>query len=90
MRALDLEMIEHRERVGVEMFVAVDLARRNVRWRVAARGIGDAAVAAREVTHLRLPIGVVGRELVQKNNWRSLTRFFEIDADVVPGRGVGH
>ncbi len=47
-------------------------------------------MAAREVAHLRLPIGVVGRELVQKNDRRSLARFFEIDADVVPGRGVGH
>jgi hypothetical protein len=83
-------MIEHGERVGVEVSVGVDFAIRHVRRRVAARRVGDAAVAAREVSHLRLPIGVVGREFVQKKYRRSLARFFEIDADVVPGRGVGH
>jgi hypothetical protein len=31
-----------------------------------------------------------GRELVQKNDRRSLARFFEIDADLLPGDGVGH
>ena len=44
---IDAEMIEHRKRIGVEMLVAVDFGRwRNVGGRVAARGIGDAAVAA--------------------------------------------
>ena len=69
MRLCDSEMIEHRERVGIEVLVGVDFGGgRHVGWRVAARGIGDAAVAAREVTHLRLPIGVVGRELMQEDD----------------------
>ena len=91
MRFRDLEMIEHGERVGVEMLVGVDLGRwRHVGGRVAARGIGDAAVAAREVAHLRLPIGVVGRELVQEDDRRSAARFFEIEADIIFGDGMGH
>src|SRR4051794_25385129 len=83
-------MIEHRERIGVEMRVAVDLAIRHVRWRVAARRIGDAAMAARKVAHLRLPIGVVGREFVQKNNRRARACFFEIETAIVFREGVRH
>jgi hypothetical protein len=47
-------------------------------------------VAAREVTHLRFPIGVVGREFVQENNGRSAAGFLEIKADIVAADGVGH
>ena len=91
MRLCDFEMIEHGERVGVEMPVAVDLGRRrHVRRRVAARGIGDAAVAAREVTHLRLPIGVVGGEFVQEDDRRPAAGLLEIEPDIVAGDGIGH
>jgi hypothetical protein len=84
-------MIEHRERVGVEMLVGVDLGRgRHVGGRIAARRIGDAAVAAREVTHLRLPIGVVGREFMQEDDRRSHARLFEMQADIILGDGMGH
>ncbi len=47
-------------------------------------------MAAREVTHLRLPIGVVGREFVQEDDRRSAARLFEIETDIVLGHGVGH
>src|ERR1700687_794053 len=73
------------------MFVGVDVGRRRrIRRRIAARGIGNAAVSAREVTHLRLPIGVVGREFVQENDRRSLAYFLEIETDIVAGDGIGH
>src|SRR5882724_3161775 len=45
---------------------------------------------AREVTHLRLPIGVVGREFVQEDDRRSLACLLEIKADIVARYGVGH
>src|SRR5580704_19325633 len=91
MRFRDSEMIEHRERVGVEMPVGVDLGRgRHIRGRITAGGIGDAAVAAREVSHLRLPIGVVGREFVQEDDRRSLARLLEIETDIVARCGVRH
>ena len=91
MRLVDLEMIEHRERIGVEMLVGVDVgAPRHVGRRIAARRIGDAAVAAREIAHLRLPIGVVGREFVQEEDRRSAPRLLEIEANIILGGGIGH
>jgi hypothetical protein len=45
---------------------------------------------AREVAHLRFPIGVVGRIFVQENDGRSASRLLEIEADLVVRDGVGH
>ena len=84
MRLRNFQMIEHRDRVGVEVLVSVAIRRRrHIGGRIAARGVGDAAVAAREVTHLRLPIGVVGRELMQEEDRRARACFLEIQADIV-------
>ncbi len=47
-------------------------------------------MAAREVAHLRLPIGVVGRKLVQEDDRRSAPGLFEIEADIILGDGIGH
>ena len=47
-------------------------------------------MAAREVTHLRLPVGVVGRELVQEDDRRAAASLFVVEADVIRGDGVGH
>jgi hypothetical protein len=44
---------------------------------------------AREVAHLRLPIGVVGREFVQEDDRRSVAGFLEIQPDIVVSDGVG-
>ena len=86
-----LQVIEHGERVAIEMLVGVDVGgRRHVGRRVAARGIGDAAMAAREVAHLRFPVGVVGRELVQEDDRGSAPGLFEIEADIILGDGIGH
>jgi hypothetical protein len=91
MRLLDFEVIEDCERVVVEMPEAVDFGRsRHVGGRIAARGIGDAAMAAREIAHLRLPVGVVGRELVEEDDRRSAARLLEIESDIVARDGVGH
>jgi hypothetical protein len=91
MRFRDLQMIQHRERVAVKMLVGVGVGRRrHVGGRVAACGIGDTAVAAREIAHLRLPIGVVGREFMQEEDRRSATRLFEIEADIVVCDDMGH
>src|SRR5690349_13643941 len=91
MRLCDLEVIENSERVGVEVLVGVDIGRRrHIGWRIAAGGIGDAAMAAREVTHLRLPISVIRGEFVEENNWASLAGFFEVKPHVVLRARVGH
>ncbi len=61
----------------------------HVRWRIAARRISDATVAARKIAHLRLPVGVVGRELVQEDDRRSAPRLFVVQANVILGDGMG-
>src|SRR5438094_7735781 len=77
--------------VGIEMLEGIDGGvRRHVRWRIAARRIGDAAMAAREVAHLRLPVGVVGRELVQEDDRRPASRLFIVKANAILGDGIGH
>src|SRR5438045_9598856 len=91
MRFCDLEVVQHRERVGVEMFVGVSLRRGGHVGRcVAARGISDAAVPAGEVAHLRFPIGMSGRELMQEDNRRPLAGLLEIEAHIVAAWCVGH
>src|SRR6266404_4733311 len=91
MRPRNFEVIEYCERIGIKVFVGVDICRRRyIRGRIAARGVGNASMSAREVTRLRLPIGVVGREFVQEDNGCSLAYFLEIEPDIVAGDGIGH
>jgi hypothetical protein len=47
-------------------------------------------VAAREVAHLRLPIGVVDGKFMQENNRCPASRFLEIETDIIAGDGIGH
>ena len=47
-------------------------------------------MAAREVAHLRFPIGVVGCEFVQEDDRRSRARLLEMQANMILGDGVGH
>src|SRR5450755_2599798 len=91
MRFGDLQMVEHGQRIGVEMPVGVNVCRRrDVGGRVAARGIGDAAMAAREIPHLRLPVGVVGGKFMQEDDGSPAPGFLEMEADVVACDGMGH
>src|SRR5450432_253191 len=64
--------------------------RRHVGGRVAARGIGDTAMPAREIPHLRLPVGVVGGEFMQEDDGSPASGFLEMEADVVACDGIGH
>ena len=91
MRFLDFEVIEDGERVVVEMPEAVDFRQgRHVGGRIAARGIGDATMAAREIAHLRLPVGVVGRKFMQEQDRCSAARLLEIETDIVARNSIGH
>src|ERR1700712_982682 len=91
MRFWDLEVVEHRDRIAIEMLVAVGVRGRwHIGRRVAACGIGDAAMSAREVAHLRLPIGVVGRKFMQEDDRCSLAGLLEIEPYIVAGDGIGH
>jgi hypothetical protein len=40
-------------------------------------------VAARKISHLRLPIGVIGRELVEEEDRCPAARLFEIEPDII-------
>src|SRR6266699_1172498 len=40
--------------------------------------------------HLRLPVGVVGREFMQEDDGCPASCFLEIEADFVAGDGIGH
>src|SRR5713101_1740166 len=91
MRFGDLQMVKHGQCVGVEMLVGVNVRRRrHVGGCVAARGIGDTAMPAREIPHLRLPVGVVGRKFMQEDDGSPAPGFLEIEADVVACDGIGH
>jgi len=47
-------------------------------------------MAAGEVAHLRLPIGVVGRKFVQEDDRGSASRLFDMKADIIFRDGMGH
>src|ERR1700709_1425956 len=86
----NFQVIEHRDRVVAEMLVAVGVRIRNMRRDVTARRIGDAAVAAREVAHLRLPARIVSSKLMDKKDRRALARLLEIKLHIVWRRDVWH
>ena len=91
MRGIDLEVIEHRHRVAHDVVVAVDIrVCRHIGRRVAARRIGDAAVALAELAHLRLPAAVVGGEFVHEQNGRALPDLLVIKPHFIGGDRVWH
>src|SRR5665213_219777 len=91
MRLRDLEMIEHRDAIAHHVLVAVSIGRcRNVGRGIAARRIGDGAVALAEFAQLRLPAAVVGCKLMHEQNGRTLPHFFVIELHVVGCDGVRH
>ena len=67
MRSVDFKMIEQGDGVTHHVLVAVGRRiARHVGRRIAARRVGDAAVALAEFAHLRLPAAVVGREFMHE------------------------
>ena len=63
---------------------------RNVGRRPAARGIGDAAVAAREIPDLRFPAQIVAAELVYEQDRIARSGLLMIEPYTVVGRDRGH
>src|ERR1700748_1278389 len=90
MRALDAEMVEHGECVVAEMLVGECIGGRHFGWRIAARGIGDAAVGPREIPHLRLPTAIIGRELVNEQDRGTASRLFKVKTRGIPRSDVRH
>src|SRR4249919_1691575 len=72
-RFVDLERIHHGDDVFVEAILAVFVrVVWNIRWRIAALAVGDAAVRPRETPHLRLPGAVVCRIFMHEDDRRAL------------------
>jgi len=90
MRVFDSEMIKHRKRIVPEVLVGESVRSGDLGRRIASRRIGDAAVTAREVTHLRLPARVIGCELVQEQDWRTSSGFFIVETRGIPRSSVRH
>ena len=84
MRAVDLQMIEHRNRVSHDVHVAVSrrIARHVGRF-VSARRVGDAAIALAELAQLRFPAAMVAGELVHEQNRHALADLFVIELHFV-------
>jgi hypothetical protein len=84
MRAPNAEMIEYRGRiVGLLRLAIGGGIVGHVGGRIAARVIGDAAVAAGEMPHLRLPAAVIAGELVREDHRGAGPGLLVIEADRV-------
>jgi hypothetical protein len=90
-RALDPQVVEYRDRIVARMRLRIAFAIfRDVGGRKAARRVGDAAEAAREEAHLRLPASVIACEFVDEKNRRAAAGFFVVEAGAVFSDGVRH
>src|SRR5215471_6393647 len=79
-RAVDLQVIEHGDRVSHDVHVGVSRwVARHVGRSVAARRVGDAAIAPAELAQLRFPAAMVAGELVYEQNRRALTDLLVIE-----------
>ena len=88
--AVDAEPVEHGEEVGDGVLPAVLVAvLGDVRRRVAPGVVGDAAVGAREPADLRLPLAVVGSELVDEHDRVPGPGLLDVEVDVA-GLDEGH
>ena len=88
---VDAETVQHRADVVAGPVLPVSLmAVGHVGGRIAAGAIGDAAVAATEMPHLRLPRPPVSGVLVDENDRRALADFLEVQLHPVIGRDVRH
>jgi hypothetical protein len=62
----------------------------HVGWRIAARGVGDAAVAAREVSDLRFPAAMVAGELMHEQQPLAGPGALHVQRDAIVGLDQRH
>src|ERR1700758_2163050 len=87
----DVQAIEHSDRIVRRNRLRIGLdTLRYVRRRIAARGVGDAAMAAAEKAQLRLPARMVAAELMDEEDRRALAGFFRMELHAVLGGDHGH
>ena len=91
MRLVDLQRIHDGDDVVAEHILGVLVGiLRHVGRRVAALAVGDAAVRAGKVPHLRLPGAVVGRVFVHEYNRRAAAGFLDVEFGAVGCGDVRH
>ena len=70
MRLVDLELVQDVYRVIDCAPLRIFLDRiRNLGWRISPRIVGDAAVAASKIPHLKLPGAIVAGKFVDEQDW---------------------
>src|SRR5262245_44656367 len=90
-RLIDLEGIHDLGDVVAEAILAVFVGIAwNIGWRIAALAVSDAAVRAREASHLRLPGAVVRRIFVHKDDRRALPCFLIVEPRPVSRGDMRH
>ena len=91
MRLLDAERVHQRDDVGARDILAVTgRIVGHIGRRIAALAIGDAAMGAREIAHLRLPLPIVAGEFVHEDDGRAGADFFVIEVGAVRGFDLWH
>src|SRR5262249_10512345 len=80
MRALDLEVIEDGGDIVGLLLLAIDVGIVGyVRGRIAARVVGNAAIAPREEAQLRLPAAEIAREFMDEDQRITVARLLVIE-----------
>ena len=91
MRLVDIKRVEHGADVVAGALLRI--ARRifgHVRGRVAARIVGDAAIAPPEIAHLAFVAAIIVGEFVDEDDRRPRPGLLVIEADAVIGRQLCH
>src|SRR5712664_4193007 len=88
MRLLDTKTIKHHQDiVGGTVLAVGRRILRHVRWRIAARGIGDGPVAPAKMLKLLFPAAMVASEFMDEDDRRSASSFLIVEAyAVISGR----
>jgi len=91
MRLCDFEPVQNASKILARPLLRVALKTLgNIRRRVAARIVRDAAVASRQIAHLRFVAAEVAGEFVGKHNRRAGAGFLAIEFDAIVGDDLRH
>jgi hypothetical protein len=88
MRLVDLQRVHQRNDVGGGHVLAVaGGVIGDVRRRIAALAVGDAAIGAGEAPHLRLPGAVIAGKFMNKDDRHPDAGFFVVQVHTIAGLG---
>src|SRR5258707_1270557 len=91
MRLLDTKTIKHHQNiVGGAVLAVGRRILRHVRWRIAARGIGDGPVAPTKMLKLLFPAAMIAGEFMDEDDRRAASGFLVVQPYAVVGRSKSH